>query len=156
MVTIVFPIPQEAKRHTIIDKYEYRLRRIIRSYGNAYAYRASLHSKSFALYVTLADWLWQRANHPTFLPVCVRMAAHAQYSVCQSVSLDDYYKVYKIKMCYPHQISTRIACWIVCQPWADRDLALSLGVGPNLRMTFLGKNFDLYVKNFYFTTRNSY
>src|SRR6218665_2436441 len=50
--------------------------------------RASLHYKSFALYVTLADWLWQRAraNHLTFLPVCVRMAAHAHYSVCQSVS----------------------------------------------------------------------
>src|SRR6218665_4153500 len=76
------------QRHTIIDKCEYRLRRIIRSYGNALAYRASLHYKSFALYVTLADWLWQRAraNHPTFLPVCVcvRMAAPAQYSVCES------------------------------------------------------------------------
>src|SRR6218665_3057790 len=75
------------------------------------------------------------------MTVCVRMAAHAHYSVCQSVSLDDYYKVYKIKMCYPHQISTRIACWILCQPWADRDLALSLGVGPNLRMTVFRKKF---------------
>src|SRR6218665_1971133 len=54
--------------------------------------RASLHYKSFALYVTLADWLWQRAraNHPTFLPVCARMAAHAHCSVYQSVSFDNY------------------------------------------------------------------
>src|SRR6218665_1234616 len=42
--------------------------------------------------ITLADWLWQRAraNHPTFLPVCVRMAAHAHYSIYQSASLDNY------------------------------------------------------------------
>src|SRR6218665_1509353 len=74
------------KRHTIIDKCEYRLHSIIRSYGNA-------RLIELCYIITLADWLWQRAraNHPTFLPVCVRMAAHAHYSVYQSVNLDDYY-----------------------------------------------------------------